>query len=193
MPATDKETRSDSILEARTNIQEEFGFRAYNQLGVNLQDRLVHTESFWLSAEDGGDALTFVNGLYAALQSILSLRLSDKSPSDLKDSEFIDTAIKKTVTCGLGTLPKGYPPLTLQKLGKPYRGWTKSWRLRHRVSTSKRRRYPTLHRGFAAKFLTEHFGSDQLESARATNTMNKKDIDELHKAAYSTIKTLLEI
>jgi hypothetical protein len=195
VPATDMEIRTDSILEARTNIQEEFGFRSYNQLGVNLQDRLTHVESFWLSAQDGSDALTFVNDLYAALQSIFSQRLSVTPPPDLKDSEFIDTAIKRAEKCGLGTLPKGLSTVKPSNVRQTLQGFDQSLGA-CAIAFLLLNDEDTLH---SIAELQQNFLLSISEVTNASGhgnqpiPMNKTDIDELRKAAYSTIKTLLEI
>lgn len=99
--ALDKDVRADSLLEARASIQHEFGFKTFNRLGVNLQERLVHAERFWLSCESDKNALGFVSDLYAAVQSAFGMALAGKLPPDVGDTEFIKTAETKAVDAGL--------------------------------------------------------------------------------------------
>ena len=42
----DKDVQGDALLDARASIQVELGFKLFNRLGTNLQDRLVHAERF---------------------------------------------------------------------------------------------------------------------------------------------------
>ncbi len=44
----DRDSRADSLLDARASIQGEFGFKTFNRLGANLQERLIHAERFFL-------------------------------------------------------------------------------------------------------------------------------------------------
>lgn len=88
----DQVARGDSLLDARASIQDEFGFRAFNRLGVNVQDRLVHAERFWQSCRDGDDSLGFACDLYAAVQATFRAHLVGKLPPEASDSEFCGKA-----------------------------------------------------------------------------------------------------
>lgn len=99
--ALDKDVRADSLLDARASIQNEFGFKTFNRLSANLQDRLVHTERFWLSCKNDDDALCFVSDLYAAVQSVFGMALTGKLPPDVDDTELIKTAENKAVDAAL--------------------------------------------------------------------------------------------
>lgn len=101
-----KDAVADAMLDARTSIQNEFGFGLFNRLGTNLQDRLIHAERFWLSCKDGDDALAFVCDLYAALQSAFRRSLSGVLPPNIKDSEFLIRAQENASQHGLGQLPE---------------------------------------------------------------------------------------
>lgn len=101
----DEDAHADSLLDARANIQSEFGFKVFNRLGANLQDRLICAERFWLSFNDGDDALVFACDLYAALQANFRQRLLGKLPPNIMDSEFITAAQEKAREAGFGTLP----------------------------------------------------------------------------------------
>lgn len=99
--ALNKDVRADSLLDARASIQNEFGFKAFNRLGANLQERLVHAERFWLSCESDDDALGFVSDLYAAVQSLFGMALIGKLPPDVDDTELIKMAENKAVDAAL--------------------------------------------------------------------------------------------
>jgi len=100
----DQEIVADSLLDARTSLQGEFGFALFNRLGTNLQDRLIGAERFWLFCQDGDDALAFVCDLYAALQSTFRRSLTGALPPEVKDTEYCAKAQEKADACGLGRL-----------------------------------------------------------------------------------------
>ena len=102
----DKDAAADSLLEARTGIQGEFGFRLFNRLGPNLQDDLIHAEEFWLSCQEGDNACAFVVDVCAALQRAFSSKLSGVLPPDIKNSEFFMVAQDNATKAGLGQLPE---------------------------------------------------------------------------------------
>lgn len=103
----DEELRGDSLLDARASIQDEFGFRAFNCLGGNVQERLIHAERFWQSCRDGDDALGFANDLYGAVQAMLKTTFVGRLPPDLRDSEFHIKAQENAVNARLcDTLPE---------------------------------------------------------------------------------------
>ncbi len=102
----DTAARADSLLDARASIQGEFGFKAFNRLGANLQDRLIHVERFWLGSKDGDDALVFIFDLCAAIQAKFRQILLGRLPTELRDSEFITAAQTNALKSNLGQLPK---------------------------------------------------------------------------------------
>ena len=99
----DEDVRGDSLLDARASIQDEFGFRAFNRLGVNVQDRLIHAERFWQSCRDGDDSLGFACDLYAAVQAAFRANLVGKLPPEVSDSEFCRKAQENAVRANLCT------------------------------------------------------------------------------------------
>ncbi len=101
--ALDKDVRADSLLDARASIQHEFGFKIFNRIGANLQDRLVHAERFWLSCKNYDDALCFVSDLYAAVQAAFGMALTGKLPPNVGDTELMKTTENKAVDAGLCT------------------------------------------------------------------------------------------
>ncbi len=103
---TDLDTVADFVLDARTSIQNEFGFKTYNRLGSNLQERLIHSERFWLACTEGDNAQPFVCDLYAALQMTFRRKLSGQLPPEVEDREFIGLAREKAKETELGELPE---------------------------------------------------------------------------------------
>jgi hypothetical protein len=102
----DRDAVAELLLDARTSIQNEFGFGLFNRLGTDLQDRLIHAERFWLTCKDGDDALAFACDLYAAVQGAFRHKLSGVLPPDVGDSDFQDLAQKNASQAGLGKLPE---------------------------------------------------------------------------------------
>jgi len=114
----DKDDVADSLLDARTSIQGEFGFGLFNRLGSDLQDRVIYAERFWLSCKDNDDALTFTCDIYASLQRAFRQILAGVLPPDVKDSEFPMTAQKNASQVGLGLLPaclRTVKPIAIRK------------------------------------------------------------------------------
>jgi len=101
----ERDAVSDSLLDARTSIQGEFGFALFNRLGTNLQNRLITAERYWLSCNDGDDARVLAFDLYATLQSAFRRCLAGVVPPDVVDSEYIARAKESAKACALGDLP----------------------------------------------------------------------------------------
>jgi len=190
----DKNTRADSLLDARASIQSEFGFKAFNRLGANLQDRLIHAERFWLDSKDEDDASTFAFDLYAALQAKFRQKLSGKLPPDISDSEFISAAQRKTQGNGLGELPerlRTVKPLairqTLQGSDPTLGACVVAFLLMSDDETlcSIADSQPTFIDDIAQILTTRGHGNEPLP-------LPKVDIAKLRKSTYSTIKTLQE-
>ena len=96
---------ADILLEARTSIQQEFGFAAFNRLGVNIQERLIDAERFWIECSNNDDASTFAFDLYATMQQMFRDRLSRQLPPDLNKDDYHRIANKNAIDSGLGHLP----------------------------------------------------------------------------------------
>lgn len=101
-----REAVLDAMMDARTSIQNEFGFAMFNRLGTTLQDRIIVAEQFWLSCSDGDDALAFACDLYAALQAAFRRSLTGALSPDIGESEYVTMAKKNAAECGLGDLPE---------------------------------------------------------------------------------------
>ena len=191
---TGRDARADSLLDAGSSIQSEFGFKAFNRLGANLQDRLIHAERFWLASKEGDDALVFACDLYAALQASFHSTLSRKLPPDIMDSEFIAASQKKMHESGLGELPEclcTVKPLairqTLQGNDQTLGACVIAFLLMSNDDTlrSIADTHPSFVDDIAIAITARGHGNEPLPLPYA-------DIKKLRKAAYSTIKTLQE-
>lgn len=192
----DKNIRADSLLDARASVQSEFGFKAFNQLGANLQDRLIHAERFWLSCIDNDDALCFVGDLYAAIQAVFGTVLTGKLPPDIDDMTLIKTAEQKAVETGLcKELPdslRRVKPLairqTLQGSSQTLGACVIAFVLLYDCDT--------LH---TTSELQSTFLQDigQIIAKRGHGNeplpLSKSDTAKLRKSAFTTIKTLMEL
>ncbi len=191
----DKDVRADFLLDARTNIQGDFGFKIFNRLGLNLQDRLIQAERFWLSCQDNDDALVFAYDLYAALQASFRQRLVGKLPPDIMDSEFISAAQEKARENSIGNLPECL--LTVKPLA---------------IRQALQGNYPTLGACVVAFLLMSDgetlsavvdsqpsFVDDVANVITRRGHGNeplplpKEEIAKLRKASYKIIKTLIEV
>lgn len=191
----DKDDIADSLLDARTSIQNEFGFKRFNRLGMDLQDRLIHAECFWLSCKDGDDALTFACDIYAALQKTFRQTLFGALPPDIRDSEFSVMTQNKAIRSGLGQLPeclRTVNPIaiktTLQGADQTLGACVIAFLLTSDDDTLR-----------SVADIQPSFIADIAEIINRRGHGNeclflpKDDIGKLRKAAYRTIKTLLEV
>lgn len=190
----DKDADADSMLDARTSIQNEFGFRLFNQFGPNLQHRLIYAERFWLSCQDGDDALAFACDLYAALQSVFAISLSAHSP-EIRDSEFVAEAAENAASAGLEVLPDALCTVRPALVQKAMQGEDHS--LGACVLAFLLVSDAEILRSIAE--VQPNFISDVADIINGSGHGNKPlpsskgVIGKLRKSTYSTIKTLSEI
>lgn len=191
----DKDARADSLLDARANIQSEFGFKVFNRLGTNLQDRLIQAERFWLSCHDNDDALVFACDLYAALQASFHQRLFGQLPPDIMDAEFITTARLKARETSVGDLPKclsTVKPLAIRQAlqgNAPTLGaCVVAFLLMsdHETLSAVADLQPSFLDDIANIITRRGHGNEPLP-------LPKADIEKIRKASYKTIKTLIEV
>ena len=193
--AQDKDVRADSLLDARASIQNEFGFKIFNRLGANQQDRLVHAERFWLSCESDDDALGFVSDLYAAVQSLFGVALTGKLPPDIDDTELIKTAENKAVDAGLckefpGSMNRVKPSAirqTLQGSSQTLGACVITFLLMADDDTlsALSKSHPSFVTDIANIISKRGHGNEPLP-------LPKDDIATLRKSAFATIKILME-
>jgi len=196
-PATapDKDEQGDALLNARVSIQAGFDSKLFNRLGANLQNRLIHAERFFLSCDDGDNALAYICDLYAAVQASFEKALAGRLPPDTSDAQIKDMAESKAVEAGLcEDLPESLrtvKPLAVrqtlqggsQSLGACVLAWllvTDADELAaiHDVQ-------PSLVDDVATLIARRGHGNEPMP-------LPKCEIIQLRKAALTTIKTLLE-
>lgn len=191
----DKDFDADIMLDSRTNIQNEFGFKYFNQLETDLQDRLIYAERFWLSCNDGDDACTFVCDLYAALQAMFRKKLAGVLPPEINNSEFIKCAQKKAMQAELGKLPGSLQTVDQLKIRRTLQGDDQtlgSCAVAFLLVSNE----DSLHTIFQFQ---PFFLSDVADiitrrgHGNETIPMKKEEIFKLRKSVYLTIKTLLEV
>ncbi len=192
----DKDARADALFDARTSMQSEFGFGVFNQLGMNLQNRLVHAERFWLSNVNDNDARSFADDLYAAVQSAFEKRLAGQLPPDVSDSALFDTAAKNAAEAGFsGALPKCLSTVktltirqTLQGMPQTLGGCAVAFLLMAGSDTLSRTAdlQPSFLGDIANVINQRGHGNEPLPLAR-------EDIQKLRKACCFIIKTLIEV
>lgn len=196
-PATrpNKDVRADSLLEARTSVQSEFRFMVLHRLGANLQDRLVQAERFWLSCKVNDDARHFVCDLYAALQANFRRWLSGKLPPNIMDSDLITSAQRKARESGFGDLPEclhTVRPLaireTLQGNDPTLGACVVAFLLMSDDDTlhSIAHTQPSFIDDITKIIAKRGHGNEPLR-------LPKTEVAELRKAAYNTIKVLIEV
>ncbi|MDB6175026.1 MAG: hypothetical protein JWL59_4337 [Chthoniobacteraceae bacterium] len=191
----DQDARADSLLEARDSIQGEFGFRSFNLLGANLQDRLICAERFWMSCVDGDDALVFARDLYAAVQSAFAKHLAGKLPPDVHDSELANVAARKAADAGLGgtwpvrlrTVKISFIRQSMQGADQSLGACTIAFLLIANGETLRAvaNSQPTFIDDVDIILTRSGHGNEPLP-------LPKADIAKLRKASYTTIKTLFE-
>lgn len=193
----DEDWHADSLLEARASIQGEFGFRVFNSLGSNLQDRLIHAERFWLATKDKDedDASTFAYDLYAALQATFAHQLLGRLPPDVDDSQLVGTARAIARDHNLGGLPDCLTTVrpivirqTLQGSAQSLGACVIAFLLMadddslHILADC----HPSFITDVSRIITSRGHGNEPLPLPR-------KEIAELRKAAFSIIKTLTEL
>lgn len=188
------DARADALLDARSSIQCEFGFKQFNRLGVDLQDRLIHAERFWQGYNDGDDALCFAVDVYAATQAQFHHALAGQLPPDSNDDELVTAARKKAQGSGLGDLPDALHTVkpsmirqALQGRGPTLGACVLAFLL---VSDDEALRavaasQPSFVTDMANLITRRGHGNEPLPMPRA-------EIAKLRKAALSTIKSLIE-
>lgn len=190
-----KDVRVDSLLDARASIQIEFGFKTFNRLGTNLQDRLIHAERFWLDCKDGDNAIGFACDLYAAMQAFFYRSFQGKLPPYIKDSDLVASAREKALQSKLGDLPNALStviPLAirqaLQGSGPTLSAYVLAFLLLFDIETLSTMAdvQPSFMLDMADIITKRGHGNEPLPLSRV-------EIAKLRRATFSTIKTLTDI
>jgi len=193
--AADKDFVADVMLDSRASIQNEFGFKQFNQLGIDLQERLIYAERFWLSCKGEDDACAFVFDLYAALQAMFRKKLTGILPPDINDSDFIERAQAKATKAKLGELPESLRTVKPRMILQTLQGDDQSLGAcvvafllvldednLEKVSENQ----PSFISDIADIIFWRAHGNEPVP-------MKKDGIEKIRKSAYLTIKTLLEV
>lgn len=193
--APDRNSQADALLDARASIQSEFGFKTFNRLGANLKERLIHAERFFLSCKDSDDGLGFVRELYAALQATFEMSLAGRLPPDIQDAMLIESASNSAISTNLcSELPASLRTVKASAIRQTLQGNGQSLgacvmasllmsdedRLRSIADTQ-----PSFVNDVATVITRRGHGNEPLP-------LSKADTADLRKAAYKTIKTLIE-
>jgi hypothetical protein len=184
------------LLDARAGIQDAFGFGAFNRLGTNVKERLVHAERVFLSWHEGDDALAFVRDLYAAMQSVLELSLNRWLPPDMADALLIEAAQDRAIEAGLchrlpsslHTVRSSIVRQTLQGNGQSLGACMIAFLLMADDQTLKSMSatQPSFVDDVAALIARRGHGNEPLPLAST-------DVAKLRKASYKIIKALIEV
>ncbi len=187
---------ADVLLDARASIQDEFGFGAFNRLGTNVKERLVHAERVFLSWREGDDALAFVRDLYAAVQSVLELSLNRWLPPDIADSLLIEAAQGRAIESGLcHRLPESLRTVrvsavrqTLQGSGQSLGACVIAFLLMadEQILKSVAATQPSFVDDLTALITRRGHGNEPLPLAST-------DVAKLRRTSYKIIKALIEV
>ena len=191
----DKDVHGDALLDARASIQVELGFKLFNRLGTNLQDRLVHAERFFLSCHDGDDALAYVLDLCAAVQASFEGVLVGKLPPDTNDAQLNRMAESKAIEAGFcAVLPESLLTVKTLAVRQTLQGGSQSLGAcviafflvsDEDVLTSIHGVQPSFVDDMASLIIRRGHGNEPLP-------LPKGGIGHLRKAALTTIRTLME-
>jgi hypothetical protein len=197
----DKNSIADGMLDSRTSVQSEFDFKLFNRLGTDLLDKLIRTEDFWLSCSKDEDktheidACVFAFDLYAALQAMFRKNLTELPPPDIDDSKFIEQSQTNARNAGLGELPKTLLTVKPRMIRQTLRGDDQSLgacAVAFLLVSSEEsldtisKIQPSFLSDVTDIIIKRGHGNEPLP-------ISKKEIKELRKLTYSTIKTLLEV
>jgi len=193
--STDAGSQADLLLDARTSLQDAFGYRSFNKLGLSAQASLLTAEQFWLVCKDGDDARAFISNLYSALQGVLREFLSGTAPVGAREGEYKEQAAVKADRAGLGRLPDELASVRPRRIRETLQGNDLS------VGASVIALLLT-----AGQEVLKEIANSQPDflaaiadilakrgHANQPAPMQKADAGELRKSAISTVRTLLEL
>jgi hypothetical protein len=186
---------ADARFDARTSLLDVFGYGAFNnKISSNAKDRLISAERFWMTCEDGEDALSFIVDIYSALQAEFRRKLGFSFVSELRESDFIAAASSKAQNAGLGALPEELRTVKLHWIRDALQGNDQSlgaavvaFILASEDDTLKKiaEFQPGFIEGIAKVINTRGHANKSV-------LLQKNDIANIRKTAYLTIKVLVE-
>ena len=186
---------ADSLLDARTSIQGEFGFDRFNRFGENTQNRLVNAERFWLECKDGDNALSFACDLYATLQNIFRQQFSGVLLPDVGDAEYAKRAEQNAKNCGLGEFSEGLRRVKRNAVRETLQGndQTLGACVIVFLLTSDEEISQIISQTQPSFIADIEYVIDQRGHGNEPLPLTKDETMKLRKTAYTTIKTLQEI
>lgn len=190
-----KDVRADILFDARAIIQNEFGFKVFNQFGVNLQNNLIHAESFWICCKDGDDALIFVSDIYAIMQSVFEHWFAGKLSPEIKDTDFIIEVENKLKNAGgYKTLPECLRTVKPTTIRQSLQGSSSTLGacviaflllVDDEILTLILNNHPSFIDNLEEIIIKRGHGNTPIK-------MPKSEIQNLRKTSYITLKTLIE-
>jgi hypothetical protein len=118
----DAGTAADELLEARTNLQNQFGYEVIRRMEPTTEAALLNAERDWMNMKDGDDVRALVNNLYSAVQSALrGLCGTSYSVADIHQSLFV-LAEENSQKSGLGSLPPVLKTVNVRRIQTALQG-----------------------------------------------------------------------
>jgi hypothetical protein len=112
---------ADEIIQARTNLQADLGYRAMSRLGRSTETSLLKAERHLLSMRHGDDAQGLISNLCSAIQSALSGLMLGQVKS-IASSGFFEKAESNSIMASLGSLPKSLKSVNVQRIRSAIEG-----------------------------------------------------------------------
>lgn len=193
--STSSGSQADRLLDARTSLQDAFGYQSFNKLGLSAQASLLTAEQFWRDCKDGDDARAFISNLYAALQGVLREFLSGTAPMGVAEGAYKEQAGLKARVAGLGPLPDELASVRPRRIRETLQGNDLSIgasviALLLTASEEVLKEIADLQPDFLVVIADIHARRGH---ANQPAPMRKADAGRLRKSAINTARTLLEL
>ena len=118
----DAATAADELLEARTSLQNQFGYEIIRRMEPTTEAALLNAERDWMTMKDGDDGRALVNNLYSAVQSALrGLCGMSYSVADTHQSLLV-LAEENSKKSGLGSLPSVLKTVNVRRIQTALQG-----------------------------------------------------------------------
>lgn len=112
---------ADEMIQARTNLQADLGYRAMSRLGRSTETSLLNAERDLLSMRDGDDAQGLISNLCSAIQSALRGLMLGQMKSTAS-SGFVEKAESNSMRASLGSLPESLKSVNVQRIRSAIEG-----------------------------------------------------------------------
>lgn len=112
---------ADEMIQARTNLQADLGYRAMSRLGRSTETSLLNAERDLLSMSNGDDAQGLISNLCSAIQSALRGLMLGQVKSTAS-SGFLEKADSNSIRASLGSLPKSLKSVNVQRIRSAIEG-----------------------------------------------------------------------